>query len=515
MRRTERYTVPFPPAEPAPPELYHQRFREFPFWYRWYLRVVTVLTGSTVDRTVRAHELQELRRRLGAIAPGVVDPAVPALLPDFHRHLRLLVLHRDRLRIPLHEVTVNRRGPFLLHLLKELDPGTFRALEDAATLPEDLMDSTETTRALALETVRAQLLAQMASRQEGIRQRLEPRWTSLRALYLLARFDMTAVQPVNAQGLERIPLRVVRTPIQELSQLLALVQLQRDPAAMEIAWEFLRRVARMNPGPPGVIYHTVEEFLQGVPLEDLVRLAWDDPHLYIPTFSIRSEWWTPFQQAWLSLAADRTGADLFQRRITLVNELVQNVFLSPVEVDSRLPSELYPATVAQAIRLAGSELFQDTRRTVTQLVIDAVFHHLDTRNALHQAALQIDQSLERLTALLGDGKERRGTLGEEMHRIYTRAGNASFARRQLVGLYERHRLRIRTALEDLFEALISAGSLISRTVDGQEEAFEYRTLKLKTSESEIPPMELLEYVAQHWQPLGRRLRALYRMESET
>lgn len=513
MRRTERYTVPFPPAEPAPRDRYVERFRQFPFWYRWYLRTVTVFTGSTIDRTVRLHELQELRRRITQVAPSIADCAIPALLPDFQRHLRTIITHRERLRMPIHEVTVNRRGPFLLYVLRHLSPETFTTLDNAATLPADLLESTETTRAVAQEAVRAHLLEEM-ERQEGeIRRHIEPVWTALRSLYLLARFDLDPIHPPRGSETARVPLRVVRTAMQEFFQLLQMVQLKEHPEALPLAWEYLRDTARMNLASPGGIYHALREFTAAVPMEELVQLAWEDPYLVIPAFSIRSEWWTPLQQTWLTRAADRTASALFEHRLVTLTDMVRDIFLVDRPPDHRLPTELYPTTTGIALLLAGSDLFQDTRRVVTQLVIDAVFHHLDTRNALHQAALQVDQSLERLMALLGDGVERRGTLGEEIQRIRKRAGNASFARRQLVGLFERNRPRIRSAIEDLTESLITAGTLISRTVSRQEGAFEYRTLKLRTVESELPPQELLDLVAHHWQPLGRQLRALYRMES--
>lgn len=512
MRKSERYTVPLPSATAPPPVVYHDRFREFPFWYRWYLRALALINGMTIEQIVRRHDLSELRRRLAVVARDLVDTDGPALLPGFHHRLRELDRARRRVSTALQEINGNARGRFLVHVLERNDPETHHALENAAAIPETLLESTETTLAVAQEAVRTHLTAELEMHRALIHRVVHPLWESLQCLNLLKKFDMgPLLPPDHTGGVSRTPMRIVKTPLQELYQVLELVRRHSNRDATEYAWEYARRKAKVNPGPPGVIWSAVEEFSNAVPLGEMTRLAWDEPFLEIPPVSIRAEWWESYRHAWLSTSVERVGSQLFTHRNEQVREILSRAFLIDRPPHSWVPSELYPATLGYLLLIARSEYFHDTRRAVTQLVIDGVFRHLDTRNALHQAALQIDQALERLTALLGDG-ESRGTLGEELHRIRGKSVGTSLVRRRLVGLYERHRPRIRRAIEDVIGSLATGGTMVARTLSGTDVSFDYQELRAQSFSGEYTADELLHAVGDHWQPLGRRLRALYRIE---
>lgn len=513
MRKTDRYTVPFPAAEPPPPTIYRDRFREFPFWYRWYLRVVALVKGMPLDRVVQGHDLQELRRRLATVAPDVVDGAGPTLLPEFHNRLRALEMQCRRIEAALQDVLGTARGEFLRSALARLEPRIHEALETSAEIPETLLESTETTLAVAQEAVRTHIAGELESHRGLIEKSIHPVWISLNTLNVLTRVDFSPFLPPGHEMIAaRTPLRVVRTPMQELHQVLELVRHHANRRATELAWDFTRHHTRRNPGVPGAIWSVVEEFTNAVPMLDLTRLAWEEPYLTIPTLSIRGEWWETFRHSWISGGVHRAGPRFLEYRTEQVREILSRVFLIDHAPVTWIPSELYPSTLGYVLLLAQSEFFHDTRRVITQLVIDGVFHHLDTRNALHQAALQIDQALERLVNLFGSG-DSRGTLGEELHRVQRRAGTSALARRRVVGVYERHRHRIRTALEEFVEAVETGGTLVERTLSGREVAFDYQQLRTQSFSGEYTAEDLLRIVGDHWYPLGRKFRALYRIES--
>lgn len=514
MRKNEHYTVPFPSAEPPAPSLYRERFMDFPLWYRLYLRLRALINGVPLEEITRRHDLQELRRTLTAEHRDLVDCNLPALLPGFQSRLRILESQRRRISKGLQEITRNSGGRFLMHTLAALDPETYQVLREAGRIPETLLESTGTTLAVAQEAVRLHLTAELDVQFPVVERQVRHIWTSIHALRLFGKIDLNPLFPrPEANSNARIPLRIVRVPLQELYQVLELLRTNTNRAATEHAWEFLRRVVRMNPGPPGAIWNALEDFRSTVPMLDLIRLAWDEPHLEVPPLALRVEWWETFRQAWLSQSVKAVAGDLFEHRTVQVREILSRVYLIDRAPPSWIPGELYPATLGSVLLLAGSEFFHDTRRVVTQLVIDGVFHHLNTRNALHQAALQIDQALERLTVLMGDG-ENQGTLGEELQRIRQRSAGSSIVRRKLVGLYERHRRRICSSLEELIGALETGGNLVERTLAGTEVAFEYQRLKARSFSGEFSAQELLQTVGTSWLPLGRRLRALYRIESE-
>ncbi len=513
MRKTDRYTVPFPAAELPASTVYRDRFREFPFWYRWYLRLLAIVNGLSIEQIVRRQDLFDLKRRLATIAEDQVDSSIPALLPGFLARLRIIDANRRRISGALEEISGNGRGAFLSETIARVDPEIHHTLTDAAAVPETLLESTETPLAVAREAVRTHLAEELEQHLVAIETHLGPLWRSVQALNVLRRYDMSPLfPPTEAAGLVRVPLRPVRVTLQELYQVLDLVRRNTNRTATEIAWEYVRHKARLNPGPPGAIWSAVEEFLHAAPLLEIVRVAWDEPYLEIKAVTVRSEWWESFRQARMNAALERVGSQLLARRIDQVRELLSREFLIDRDPPGWLPSELYPASLGNTLLLAGSEFFHDTRRVVTQLVIDGVFHHLDTRNALHHAALRIDQSLNRLTALLGNG-EHRGTLGEELQRIRSRSGSSAIIRRRLVGLYERHRLRIRTSLEELMDALETGGTLVDRTLSGTEVGFEYARLKSQSFSGDYSAMDLLSVVGNNWLPLGRALRGLYRIEN--
>jgi hypothetical protein len=513
MRKTDRYTVPFPPAEPPSPEIYRDRFRAFPFWYRWYLRIMAIVKGMPLDRIVQNHDLQELRRRLAVVARDVVDGAGPALLPEFHRRLRALDVQCRRIAPALQDTLGTARGEFLRSALARMEPQIHEALEIAAEIPETLLESTETTLAVAQEAVRTHIATELESHRALIEKHINPIWISLNTLNVLTKTDFSPFLPPGHElTATRTPLRVVRTPMQELHQVLELVRSHTNRQATELAWDFVRHHTRRNPGVPGAIWSVVEEFTNTIPMLDLTRLAWEEPFLEIPELSIRSEWWETFRHTWISSGVHRAGPRFLEHRTEQVREMLSRGFLIDREPITWIPSELYPSTLGYVLLLAQSEFFHDTRRVITQLVIDGVFHLLDTRNALHQAALQIDQAMERLVTLFGSG-DNRGTLGEELHRVQRRAGTSALARRRVVGVYERHRHRIRTALEEFIEAVETGGTLVERTLSGREVAFDYQQLRTQSFSGEYTAEDLLRIVGDHWYPLGRRLRALYRIES--
>jgi hypothetical protein len=513
VRRGSRYTVRFPDAVEPTPELYRQRFAEFPFWYRWYLRLRALLGARTVEAATRDHHLQELRRRLDRLARGQVDCSVPALLTAFHQRVRTLQLQLRRIRMALEEATGLSRGAFLRQALERISPETAEALHAAEAIPEEDRINPDIPLEETQRRTRRRLEQTLDESFSEIEHLLGPVWAALRTLNLLDRIDLDALLPVQGARREQTPLRVVKEQLQELHQSLELCHTYLNHAATELAFEFARGRSRTKPGPPGAIWAEIEEFRAAVPLVDLVRYAAGEPFLEIPGLTIRSDWWGPFREEWILRGVEKTGQNLSRFRDDAVRDTLSRVYLIDRAPPAWIPTTLHPRTTGYLLLLAASEFFHDTRRVVTQLVIDAEFYHLDTRNALHQAALELDQALERLRTLLGDDRNR-GTLGDEIQRIQHRSPASSLTRRRLTGLYERYRPRVRGGIETVLDALELIGSTIARTEAGTERAYLIHELHSQSFSGDYAPGELLEIVATHWYPLGRQLRGLYRLEND-
>ncbi|MFW5694582.1 MAG: DUF5312 family protein [Alkalispirochaeta sp.] len=513
MRRTSRYTVRFPDPIYPPAETYRRRFMEFPFWYRWYLRLRGLLGARSIEEATRAHHLQELRRRLDRTARSTVDCGVPALLPAFHQRVRSLKTQLQRIRPALDETTGLARGAFLRTVLEQSAPDVAERLHQAATFAPDALADPELSLPQAQARVRSAVGEALEREVADIERRLAPIWTALRTLNLLQRVDLDVLLPVQGARREQTPLRVVQSTMLHLHQTLELCHRHLNPEATGHAWTFAHQRIRSQPGPPRAIWSEIEEFRSAVPFVDLVRYAAGEPFLEIPELSIKSDWWNPLREDWTHRSVERVGGILLEARQEAVAQTLSQTYFIDRAPSSWIPTALHPQTTGYLLLLAASDFFHDTRRAVSQLVIDAEFYHLDTRNTLHQSALQLDQALERLRALLGD-ERGPGTLREEIQRLQQRSTTSSVVRRQLTGLYERYRPRVRASIDETIDALERIGSLISRTEDGTERAYRVRELHSQSFSGDYSPHELLDIVATRWHSLGRSLRALYRLEND-
>ena len=514
MRRSSSYTIPFPDPVPPPPELYLEHFSRFPFWYRWYLRVRALLGGRSVVAATRAHHLAELRRRLDRVARESVDCGVPALLPGFHLRIRSLRTHLLRVGGALAEATGAGRATFLADTFERVAPELAEELDGAGGLPAEAAADPHLSLVEARALVRTQMEQALEREIQTIERQLGPLWNSLRTLNLLERVDLEGLLPVQGARREQTPLRVVADILRYLHQCLELCHQHINPEATEQAWEFARRRIRSRPGPPRAIWSEIEELRSAVPLLDLLRFAAGEPFLSVPSLSIRSDWWTPFRDEWIRRGLARVAGELAQARRDALHRILVETYLIDRDPPAWIPSPLHPHTTGHLLLLAASEFFHDTRRVVTQLVIDADFYHLDTRNSLHHAALQLDQELERLRSLLGEDDHQRGSLGDEIQRLQQRSATTAIAHRQLTGLYERYRPRVRTSIENLVASMETVGHLISRTQDGSDRAYEITELHSQSFSAEHDPHELLGIVARVWPVLARELSGMYRLEDE-
>lgn len=512
MRRGDRYTIPFPDVHPPPPAVYREAFARFPFWYRWYIRLRALITTSTVEQTTRKHHLHELRRRLNVTAKKTLDPTVPALIPGFHTPIRDLIREVDALSPSLDEANGTARGTFLRVVLADRDPRIHGIIEREAHITEEEREDPSRSLDDIRASVRTRIEHLLTEQRGRIESNLEPIWIALRSLNVLSRVDLTPLLPIQGARREETPLRVVSDTLISLYQATELCGRWQNPKATEYALAFARPRIRSSSPSAHLIWVTLEGIRSEIPLLDIVRYAKEEPFLEIPPITLKTDWWTPFARSWIATAVDRVGGELLEHRHREIITTIRTVFGIEADPPVWIPSVLHPRTLGILVLLATSDLFQDTRRVITQLVIDATFYHLDTRNTLHQAALQLDQALERVVATLGTVDER-GTLGEEIQRLQQRSGPSSIIHRQLTTVYERHRPRLRSAVEESVEALTTAGSIISANLDGRDGAFELQEFHDRTFTSDFRPRDLLELVASYWQSLGRMINGLFQLET--
>lgn len=368
-RRRREPRVVFPDPVYPGREFYRAKYREFPLWYRLYLRLRSLVGSRTVEIAARAHHLQELRRRLDRVGRGLVDCGVPALLPGFHQRVRALAAQLKRIRPSLDESTGAARGSFLIHALEHRSPELAQRLREAGRLSEEERSDPTLTSEEARKQVGARLEAELEREFPAVKRRLESIWLALRTLNLLQRVDLAALLPVEGAHRQQTPLRVVQEPLQQLHQAMELAQTHSLVVATEEAWEFARQRIRSQPGPARSVWSEITEFRAAVPLLELVRYAAGEPFLEVPALTITSDWWGPFRRAMRDRSVGGVVPQLLTQRERALDRALTRVFGVERPGPGWIPATLYPRTVAALVRLGSSDYFHDTRRVISQLEI--------------------------------------------------------------------------------------------------------------------------------------------------
>lgn len=514
MRRTHRYTIAYPEPIRTSELVYGQKFREFPFWYRLYLRLRGLIVGASPATMARRHHLAELRRRLEAQAPQIVDPSTPALLGEFHLRLRNLEARLSRIAPALDEATGTRRGEFARDALGRLAPELAEEVASAARVTEALLaDGSRSIDEIRrrVEITVSRRLDELVTEIDHV---LSPIWLALRSLDLLGRVEVESLLPIGGAPAGRTPLRIVEKQVRQLAQTIELCRRMEQPQATSLAFAFAASRLRSQPGSATAAWQEIDEFDEVVPLADLARLANNDPFLELPPLELKSDWWNAFHAACVQEAGRAVAPVVLDHRTRTVQHMLADSFLIDRPAPVWIPAQLLPRTTGLTLLLATSESFHETRRAVTQLVIDASFYHLDVRNQLHQQALEVDGALDRLRTMFGV-EEDRGTLGEEIRRLQSRAGVSAVVHRQLVALAERYRPRVIQTIDTLTTALAEAGRTVEQTVHGESAAFDLKTLPHRPFAGTATLRELLDQVAGTWPTLAISLRALMRAEESS
>ena len=500
----------FPEAIPASVDTYLARFRAFPFWYRWYLRLRTVIGSPTIATVTREHYLQEQRRHLRAVGGSYIDTAIPALLPPFHRRVHALQVELSRVKNSLAEATGSARGAFLCAVVERHLPELAATLNRAARLTEHERENPLLTVGEAQDAVAARVRAVLEGAFPDLERVVAPRWTALRALNVCQRLDLSPLQPVSTGKHTVTPLRTVASTLTALHQAVELCHHYYYPAATADAWEFATRRIRSQPGPPRSIWSHIEEFRTIVPLAELVCYAHGDPFLTVPTLTIKSDWWSPLLRVRVQRAREFVEAQLVESRRRYLNTTITTTFQGSENGVATVPGQLFTHTIGSIVALSRTDLFLDTRRAVAQLVIDGTFANYEAQQTLHAEIQRLDDSVDHVFVLFGS-QTSRGKLADELQRLHHIGATSTVARQQRSALFERYRPHVREQIERFIDALGKIGAIVERGLHHPSIFF------LPTGPNSViidrPIGELLQVVATYYQPLTHNLRGLYQLES--
>ncbi len=511
MRRSEHYTVPDKLYSLPEPGVYRQVFHELPLLQRIYLTIRTWFGDADISRIIRDHELDDIKRRLSGRDSPIVDTTIPALRDGFHSRVRPVAQQIATLKPVLAEVRGAGAGPFMREMLEKLDSQLFATLDAACVLPEALMTNPATTAADAKKAVHQDVLQTLEVHEKALRELLDPVWASIEALALLATVDFTALIPAENRTGIQIPLRPVKDQLVRLACTVDLCIRNKRPDAIKVATDEVARRLGKRFGAQDTIWKSIETLDKGVSLEDLVRLAADEPRLELAQLSTPFMWWQRFSAAWIE-RIDVQGP-LLRYRSMVVEDILRNQFEVTEQVPMWIPPSLYQRSVGTLRRLSSAQRFRDTRTMVGALAREQSLMSAGERGRILEAHMELDKAYTRLEELTGIG-ESRGKIGDELRRLRQTDTSESVAGVHKMNVYSKHRPEMRAFLDQAIGALTTISGQFSRNRATLRKVLKSGTIRIDLGNEEVSPVEILDLISEVYARLAVALRGLVILEHE-
>lgn len=493
MKRGERYTAALPAPVASPARAFRDQLYTMGAWQRIYLRIIAALTGVRVERIVRKRLLRALATKVATSHPKLLRRGTNELTSYFF--VQIAAIERARARLARLAGGLEVDGERLARLLAAGDPQLDQLLRRETSIGTQAARDTSLDRddveALAASQAEQQLDARFA-RIEAV---VEPLWLGLRTLSVMIGHDL---QPLaRAAHADFVSPRTLRQPLVHLLQVITAF----DRAVGRSTFSAIGRTDESE--EPLRVVESIRSIAAALPLLDLVRIACEDPLLVVPPAQVGRDWWPTLRAAWIVAARRRAAAELFALRHRTLRDLVAQRYPPGGEAPAWLP--VLPHTVGLVLAAVGHTQFAAARAEATRVVIDGQFDDLAVRNGLHQAVLELDQAVERLTTMVG-GIDGQGTIGEELRRARSHGAIASTAANRMHTLIERQRARLTAVLEQLENGL--RGTALQLAQIRTSHAVTFRR---------SPPIatELAEHIEVDWLQLARHSNALRIVEAQT
>ena len=502
LRRTDRYTIPFPlPIEPDR-IAYDALFAEAPTSARIFLRVVAFLTGRRPAEVLRARHLAALREKVLATGAKYAVGTPTVLTEQFVKLYRELIHAGVVLDESIQRVLGPGKFGFRRHLRSERAPATFAAIEEATHVSADMLRNLHLTAASATATIQEQLSRQLGAQRAAVEEAVDAFWVAIRAADLVSKLNPREFEP------SPVEIVAVRTPLVHLYQVCDLLIRTATVQALVLPAAYVGTPAVAAEHAAAGLLRVASQMLNEVPLLDMIRLAYGHPNLEVPHVSLRSNWWQSFTQQIFERTVLAVPTQLFDARLGSLEQYMRVQYDEGITSRRPIPVELYRNAVLVVLSLVGNTRFADQRRAITQLVIDGRFFRMDVRSQLHQSLLELDQAAERLQTLF-DEEAPAGSYFEEAERLKRHAGTRAVADRQNSAVMSRYRGRVRAQIESFVEAIDTIGRIIAAN-SGKPRDFELST----TSRKATTIAQHLPSIGEVWPQLAVLLTALAKLEAE-
>ncbi len=514
MKKGVHYTVPLPDPVIPPDSLYADYFQSLPWIRRIILSFTARIRGTDTVRITRDFLLARLGESLDAHAGRYVDARKRILLPEFSREIRRLQYLSGRVSAVADNAASGGGGTFLRFTTRRLHPDLYRRCVSIAEPDQELIEQSAVPISEIADTCSDRLSGFLQEKKADVYLTLDEVWRAIVTLrvFLSAPFSVLTVDPRHPTV--PVPIVTAATSLLRVYQSITAAYHYCTPVRLESAREYTESHTNAEDDVIGALYNGLALFLQRVPLLDIVRFAKGQPLMEISVPRIPVQWWESYEADWRKFASDRVPPRVLQGRFVHLREVISRIYQVP-EVDSvRFPRSLYPRSLSVVRMLMDSERFQLSRKAVTQLVIDGIFHRIDLRNSLHQAILQLDRALERIIRLVGSG-DSPGLLSEEEERVQRNSRSSSVARRRILSIHDRFRGQIIADLQAITTGLANAGEIVSMGVHNWADGtppFELESHSRTKYPRERPFPEHLNLAGTNWPDLSAQLTALFEAE---
>lgn len=507
MRKGVRYTVPLPDPVPPPADRYLESFASLPLLRRIILTILSKIRGRDTAEMTRLFLLARLADALDSEESRYVDPRRLILLPAFTREvqkIRLLLRETE----PLQEQTMrNDGGAFLRFASRRLHPDHFRQCLSASEPSPQEMTKPDLTISELEDMAGSRVSDHLEENKIDVYLSLDEVWRGLVTLRLFSGAPFKTILPDVRNPTVPVPVIPTAKQLTKFYQILIAAYRYSTPVRLEVAQEFFESDVT------GPLFNAVSAFLKSVPILDIIRLGTGRPLLEIPVPKIPVQWWDAYEHEWKRYAAERIPPRVLQARFTSLRSEISRLY-NVVEIDSfSLPRNLYPRTLSIIRMLMDSDLFARSRKAVTQLVIDAVFHRLDLRNELHQAILKMDHGLERTIRLVGT-QDSPGILQEEEERVQRNSQTSSAARRRIRSVHDRFRAQIITDVSAVTDGMLKAGEIVQMGTQTWRDSAPPYELDPSSMSRSVRALMLqdLEIAGNTWTDIASGISALYEAE---
>lgn len=513
MRSTDNYTVPEEVVELPGDEQYTEGYLQQSLIHRLMIWIRVWVSGQPLATVLRQNELRRLQATLQRSWGDVIDVPRAMLLAGFFDPVRELGRRVAPMRPVLDAVSRGTNAAFLQAMLAVRDPEVAQQLRTAAELPPELLDNPAITAREATATLHRRVDEALQIHEKVIRRHLGSVLLAMHGMAALAQVNWETLMPVGEKTVQsRIPLRAVRDDLVELYRHLVFCAAFPALDALTTAAEFASRKLGRQFSVSRDLWSHIDEVLRVIPLEDLVRLAREEPRLVVRQVSHDTgDWWSTFAA---SLQEHLNGGPTLLRQRTMkIESLLRDDYHVNSPPPTWIPVALYQRSAGAVRRLALGDDFRRTRVLVGSISREENLLNGASRKRLLQAHVELDQRIDELEELIGTG-DIRGKIGDELNRLKEGAQDKSIQRMQQTALVGRYRHRIGSILDNALNSLETIHQVCSS---------EYRTIAraipqvgavVAESLGDTSPRVVLDLIVQRYPQLVGTLRGLSILEAE-